>query len=216
MSMHRRDDIARRRFLASLMPDLVSAGFAVVHDSSLGDPKIAKPGVSEQLKHLYRLRAMQIEDAREFIRRLERQGILGLFGDADKIDLSAISPEIHFCASQRDHEIFNYARLFQHVPTANRVGRQIRAVIYDVGQRTPTVMGIFGLASSAYTLGCRDNYLGWRGSENKAIKDAGLRQTLDLAVVLAATPYNFLHGGKLMASLALSEPVRHEVTRRYK
>jgi hypothetical protein len=101
------------------------------------------------------------------------------------------------------------------VPTTNRVGRQLRALVYDVGQHQPKLIGAFELASSAYTLGSRDRFLGWRDPSKAQLKKKGLRRTMDLASVLAVPPYNYLLGGKLVAALALSDVVEREFERRY-
>jgi hypothetical protein len=106
--------------------------------------------------------------------------------------------------------------LFQGVPTTNRVGRQLRCLVYDTGQSSPFLMGVFELTSGAYTLGCRDDYLQWRGEDRKGMKDKGLRRIMDLASVIALPPYSILFGGKLIAALAFSDCVQREVRRRYR
>jgi hypothetical protein len=76
-------------------------------------------------------------------------------------------------------------------------------------------MGIIGLASSIYTLGSRDSYLGWSPVSSRRIKNAGLRRIMDLAYCMAIPPYTYMLGGKLIATLALSDPVRNEFKRKY-
>ena len=91
---------------------------------------------------------------------MEAGGALALLGNGQSIDPTLINPRIQFCTSRADHNIFRYAKLFQKVPTTNRVGRQIRALVYDTGQNRPVLMGILELTSGAYT-GSRDKFLNW-------------------------------------------------------
>jgi Domain of unknown function (DUF4338) len=146
---------------------------------------------------------------------MESNGVLLSLGDGQSIDPERIRLLIKICASPAEHDVFRYGKLFQRVPTTNRVGRQIRCLVYDVGQTHPYLMGLFELTSGAYTLGCRDRYLGWGDSSRKKIKDNGLRRIMDLASVIALPPYNLLLGGKLIAALPFSDVVRKEIRRRY-
>ena len=168
-----------------------------------------------QATRLRELRARQISGSSDFIRRMETGGALTLLGDGRSVDPIRISPQIKFCVSSGDHDIFRYGKLFQVVPTTNRVGRQVRCLIYDEGQSRPFLMGVFELTSGAYTLGCRDDYLDWNAPSNRRIKDTGLRRIMDLATVIALPPYNLLFGGKLIAALAFSDIIVREVRRRY-
>jgi hypothetical protein len=195
----------------------VAAGFRVrkTH-GSCGRWEFTPPDQAAQAIWLREFRAKQIADSGDFIRRVEARGALTLLGDGHLIDPIRICPQIKFCESPFDHDIFRYAKLFQRVPNTNRVGRQLRCLIYDEGQSCPTLMGILELTSGTYTLGCRDDYLGWSESSQKTVKDAGLRRIMDLASVVALPPYNMLFGGKLIATFALSDAVIREVRRRYR
>jgi hypothetical protein len=198
------------------MVDLESAGFIV--SGKLGAKErstISRPDRWCQLTRLHQLWSEQLNKVRPFVERMERDGVLTLFADGRAINGLCIRPKIHICGSEQDHDLFRYAKLFQRIPTTRRVGRQLRALVYDVGQIRPILMGIIELASSPYTLGCRDDYLQWRGDERKEVKDFGLRRVMDLACVMALPPYNFFFAGKLMAALALSETIRREFKSRY-
>jgi hypothetical protein len=76
-------------------------------------------------------------------------------------------------------------------------------------------MGVIGLASAPYAVGCRDSFLSWKGNERRHIKDIGLRRILDLAVALPLPPYSYLFGGKLIALLALTDQFRRTARRKY-
>lgn len=208
--------IWQRHFLASLKRDLRAAGFNLLRSSNGMPFEVLPPDNGLQLSYMHRLREQQIMSASSFISRMEAIGILVQFGRGSQIRLESIQPKIQFCESRADHEVFRYCKLFHRIPTTNRVGRQLRALVYDVGQDRPLLMGAFELASGAYTLGCRDVYLNWNDPSKTHVKQMGLRRTMDLASVIALPPYNFLLGGKLVAALALSDVVLAEFRRRYK
>jgi hypothetical protein len=206
----------RSLFLKSLTKDLVAAGFRVRKPRRRNDGwRVTPPDHRAQAIRLRGLRSEQISEANDFIRRMEIKGALMLLGDSQTIDPTRICPQIKICVSSADHDVFRYGKLFQKVPTTNRVGRQMRCLVYDMGQSCPFLIGVFELTSGAYTLGCRDDYLGWSNQHRKTIKDKGLRRIMDLASVIALPPYNFLLGGKLVAALAFSDAVVIEMRRRY-
>jgi hypothetical protein len=154
----------RFRFLESLTRDLAAAGFRVRKPNKRDETwRFTPPDHQAQGIHLRKLRHRQIAASRDFVERMETGGVLALFGDGRSVNPDLIRPQIRFCVTQADHEIFRFGKLFQKVPTTNRVGRQVRCLVYDVGQSCSYLMGVFELTSSAYTLGCRDDYLGWRG-----------------------------------------------------
>jgi hypothetical protein len=204
----RRGAQTRSLFIKHLTNDLLAAGFRIRQPRGPnGSWKFYPPTHRVQAVQLRRLRAKQISRSRDFIRHMETNGALTLLGDGCSIDPVRIHPEIKFCTCSADHDLFRYGKLFQTVPNTNRVGRQLRCLVYDIGQSRPVLMGIFELTSGAYTLGSRDNYLGWNDLSRKAVKAKGLRRIMDLASVIPLPPYNLLFGGKLIASFAFSDIV---------
>ena len=157
----------------------------------------------------------QLKAESKFIQRMERSNIIEQFINGNALQVKQISPRIHICEKTRDFAIYRYCRFLQSIPSTNRIGRQIRALVFDDGQRHSALMGAIGLASSIYTLGCRDRYLGWTGSSAKLLKDVGLKCLMDLAVCIAFPPYSLLLGGKLMALLAMTDPFQIEFQRKY-
>jgi hypothetical protein len=147
---------------------------------------------------------------------MERAGVRKLFVNGSEFNIERISPKIHICRTRTDFEIFRYCSFFQSVPSGQRIGRRISVLVYDEGQRdTPVLMGVISLASSMYTMGSRDKYLGWTGENTRALKEVGLKRMMDLALCMSIPPYSFLLGGKLMAMLSLSDPVRDEFRKKY-
>jgi hypothetical protein len=214
--MPNKDSIERKKavFRRNLRRDLKAAGYRI-RLSGRSNWNVTPPSRSAQKRIMRRLRLEQIETERPFARKLEAKGILDLLGDST-IDLPKITPEIKICRTVADHELFRYAKLFQRVPTTNRVGRQLRCLVYDVGQQSKRLMGAFELTSGPYTMGARDAHLSWSGAGRKTTKDRGLRRLMDLATIIAIPPYNILLCGKLVAALAFSDVVVKEVRRRYR
>jgi hypothetical protein len=144
---------SRSLFLKSLAQDLAAAGFRIRRPRKRNDGwKFTPPSYHAQGIRLRALRTEQIASSSDFIRRMEAGNALMLLGDGRSIEPIRIQPQIKICASSGDHDIFRYAKLFQAVPTTNRVGRQIRCLVYDVGQSRPFLMGVFELTSGTYTL----------------------------------------------------------------
>ena len=133
----------------------------------------------------------------------------------EPISLSRIEPVVTMCKTGEDIQLFEYCRLSQRVPSGRRIGRQIRSLVFDVGQLGRRLIGAIGLASPMYALACRDAYLEWSGSAARARKEAGLRRLMDLHLCIALPPYSAVFGGKLLAALALSDSFNQEFRRRY-
>src|SRR5262249_39459914 len=208
---------ARSLFIKHLTSDLEAAGFRIRRPRGPNDSwTVNPPSHRAQSIQLRRRRTKRIKASRDFIRYMEANGALTLLGDGCSIDPARIYPRIKFCTCSADHNVFRYGKLFQTVPNTNRVGRQLRCLVYDIGQSCPVLMGIFELTSGAYTLGCRDDYLFWNALSRKAVKEKALHRIWDLASVIALPPYNLLFAGKLIASLAFSNIVLREVRRRYR
>ena len=209
----------KTRFLASLATDLGSVGVRAEvarRGRKIGLtaelPDVPGTGVHRMMKLL---RDRQLRSASAFIARMEKANVLDLFASGCDLNIDTISPRIHFCRTRKDLELYRYCSLLQTVPGVSRVGRQIRALIYDDGQYRPVLMGAIGLASSTYTIACRDQYLGWTENATKSVKDAGLRRIMDVAVCISFLPYSLLLGGKLVALLSATDPLRDEFRRKY-
>jgi hypothetical protein len=207
-------------FLKSIVKDLRYVGIsarALSRNSiiriSVQIPDYTHAGIS---KYMELTRSNQIRSATPFIKRVERAGMKEHFLVGSKLKIEKISPRIRICNDAEDFEIFRYCGLLQSVPSGQRIGRRMSVLVYDDGQKgTPVIMGAIGLASSMYTLGCRDKHLEWTGPRAKKLKEIGLKRIMDLALCVSVPPYSFLLGGKLMALLAMSDPIRNEFKRKY-
>lgn len=160
---------------------------------------------------LYRaLRDRQLPAHSRFIASHEAD-VAGLFIRKVEFDPRKIKPELVICETRADYAVYRYARLLQNVPTSSGVGRQIAALVYDTGQPRRVLMGVLGLTSPAYAVRDRDSHIGWSPRR----RDRGLRRVMQLSVCLALPPYSFLHGGKLLALLSLSDPIREAFASAY-
>jgi hypothetical protein len=164
-----------------------------------------------------RLSEVQKQRADELLQDVVRgQAIRESLSNERDLDMTRISPVLRIADSDVDRAMFEYCRLSQNAPSGKRIGRQIRALVLDVGQTEgPRLMGAFGLASPLYALACRDQFLNWSGGGARSRKNAGLRRMMDLHLCTALPPYNSLFGGKLLAALALSREIRNEFQRKY-
>lgn len=206
----------KRAFLLSLARDLRSMNIRVKVQSTREEisfvASLPRWSPDRLQKLCQRVRKEQRDQAKPFIEEMERDHILTRFAIGKSLRLDTIAPRIHICRTEEDLRTFRYCRLLQTVPNMKRVGRQIEALVFDHGQGERVLMGAIGLASSPYTLGCLDRFLKWSDRQKK---QAGLKSIMDLAVCMAVPPYSYLLGGKLVALLAMADPLNAEFHRRY-
>jgi hypothetical protein len=86
----------------------------------------------------------------------------------------------------------------------------MRFLVIDRGHRD-AVIGLIGLADPVFSLGCRDKYVSWDAEQRRA----RLACVMDAFALGAVPPYSGLLGGKLVALLAISDPVREAFANRY-
>lgn len=223
------NDALRSEFLASLADDLRLLNHAVdVHQNENGTEFAFRPNDfnslgRDEIGALYRrIRNRQLlEDEAElnFIRKMEADDVLDLFIDGQDLQIDQIEPEVRIADSSIQKDIYRYCRNLQTIPTSSGVGRRFSALVYDVGQEKEVLMGAIGLAGTTYSLRDRDNYFKWTDidsrSEQKQVKDVGLKHIMQLSVCMAVEPYNYLCATRLIALLAFSTPIQEEFQQRY-
>ena len=219
-------DAGRMDFLRSLAEDLELVGHKVqIRETPsslefLVDRRDLSQLSKEDLAVIYRqIRLRMLANEKEFISAMEDASVHEFFIDGSELDVDRIHPEITICTTPQQKRIYRYCRYLQSVPTSAGVGRRLWALVHDVGQPSRPLMGIIGLASTMYSVRDRDRYLGWTEidsrSKHERTRNTGLRRLMQLSVCLALHPYNQLLAGKLMALLALSDPIQSEYQRRY-
>jgi hypothetical protein len=217
-------DSIRNAFLDSLARDLELVGHEVSIEQQQGHsefrftPHDIPPSL---LKSIYqKFRDRDLADEKEFILEAEQKhGILDLVRDGKELDIDRIKPEITVCVSLQDKRVYRYYRQLQSVPTSPGVGRRFGALVYDIGQRIPVLMGVLGFAGTTYRMSTRDEFFGWSRIdsrlEERECRNRGLRNILQLSVCLPVPPYHLLYAGKLMALLALSDDIQQYYRENY-
>ena len=121
-----------------------------------------------------------------------------------------IYPELIEVQSRSKEELmFRYASLHWSIPVSSGYGRRLRFLVVD--RHTEKLIGLFGLGDPVFSLGHRDQWVGW----NKEDRIERLHHVVDAYVLGAVPPYSFLLGAKLIALLAISNEVRETFKRKY-
>ena len=137
--------------------------------------------------------------------------LLKRFAFGEEIVPDKINPKLVEVHSGSEEELlFRYAGLHWSIPVSSGYGRRIRFLIED--RHTRKLMGLFGLGDPVFSLGHRDQWIGWNYEDRKE----RLHHVVDAFVLGAVPPYSFLIGGKLIALLATSNEVREAFRNKYK
>jgi hypothetical protein len=160
-------------------------------------------------------KARRLDNEADFLKRAIATHLPRYFSTTNSVAIDRIKPQIVFCRTRTDLDLFRLCRLLQSVPAARLLYRQIAALIIDVGQPHSPVMGAIGLASPIYSLNCRDAFFSWSESSHRK-KQSGLTNCMQLNVCVAVPPYNMIRGAKLMAALAATKTVADEYKRKYR
>lgn len=149
-----------------------------------------------------------------FVKAALASGVSQSFASGAEVDACNINPSLQFCSTEEQFALFRFCRLLQSVAAPRLLYRQLAVIVRDKGQKSQPVIGIAGLTSPVYSLGCRDRLFGWTNT-SRAIRNLGLLRTLQLGICMAVPPYTELRGAKLVAALAASREVADEYHRRY-
>jgi hypothetical protein len=128
-----------------------------------------------------------------------------------KLDVSKIDPEIIEVKENTKHEaIFRWWNLvWWSLPYEHAYGRQMRLIVWDKYHNAP--IGLIGLQSPILSWSVRDDYLKI-GIKNR---DYWVNQSMSAQRLGALPPYNYILGGKLVASLMTTLPVRKKFEKKY-
>ena len=99
-------------------------------------------------------------------------------------------------------EIFKVCRGYWSMPYSKGYGRRLRFVVYD--EHHKSVIGIIGLQSPPADLACRDELFKYPSGKKLEV----VNSMLDAYTIGAIPPYSNLLGGKLVASLLVSDEIR--------
>ncbi len=128
------------------------------------------------------------------------------------ISITKISPKILLVKPKTDLEtIFKWWNLvWWSLPYERAYGRQMRYIIWDKYHNAP--IGLIGLQSPILSWSIRDKYLGISAET----RDYWINQSLSAQRIGALPPYNYLLGGKLVASLMTTNNIRNNFAKKYK
>ncbi|RKU29483.1 hypothetical protein C6497_06125 [Candidatus Poribacteria bacterium] len=165
----------------------------------------------EKIRELHALAVQhRIEERKKGLVKHE-QMLLQNLASGKEIDPERIYPkliEIH--SGTKEELLFRYACLHWSIPVSSGYGRRLRFLVID--QHTNKLMGLFGLGDPVFSLGHRDQWIGW----NKEDRLDRLHHVVDAFLLGAVPPYSYLLGGKLIALLAISSEVHNTFKEKYK
>lgn len=105
--------------------------------------------------------------------------------------------------------IFRLASFNWSIPTSQGFGRRLRFLVWDDFHNS--LIGLIGLTDPVFNLKVRDELIGWNSDDRKA----RLSGMLDAFVLGALPPYSLMLGGKLVASLLVSETIQKIFEEKY-
>ncbi len=131
--------------------------------------------------------------------------------DGKKIKIDKIQPQIIEVEEGTLHEIiFKWWNLvWWSLPYERAYGRQMRFAIWDKYHNAP--IGLIGLQSPILNWSVRDKKLGIPQDQ----RDYWVNQSMSAQRLGALPPYNYILGGKLVASLMTTDLVRKKFKEKY-
>ena len=149
------------------------------------------------------------ERAKEGLFRKEAT-LLQHFATGSEIEPTQISPRlVQVTPGSIEELLFRYASLHWSIPVSSGYGRRVRFLVID--GHNNKVIGLIGLGDPVYSLGARDQWIGWTADNQRE----RLGNVMDAFVLGAVPPYSFLLGGKLIAMLLASDTVRSVFKHKY-
>ena len=189
-----------------IIRSLRAQGFRVRNGVVLPPNDLSK----ERIRELHETAvAHRIERARDGLFRVERD-LLGHIASGHEVVPSRISPRlVEVLPNSEEELLFRYASLHWSIPVSSGYGRRLRFLVVD--EYNGKLIGLIGLGDPVFSLGPRDEWVGWTPSERKK----RLGNVMDAFVLGAVPPYSFLLCGKLVAMLIASDTVRQAFNRKY-
>jgi hypothetical protein len=149
------------------------------------------------------------ERCKDGLIRHERE-LLAFIASGREVVPTLIRPRlVRVEGDSKEELLFRYARLHWSIPVSPGYGRRLRFLIFD--EQNGKLIGLFGLGDPVFSLGDRDEWIGWDGKTRRK----NLRYVMDAFVLGAVPPYSYLLCGKLVAMLAASNEVVKDFKRRY-
>ncbi len=136
--------------------------------------------------------------------------LIHYFANGNEVVPDKISPRLELIETGTwQADLFRLASLTWSVPVSPGFGRRMRYLIWDTNNKK--LIGLIALGDPVFNLRVRDDLIGWT-SKDRAKK---LVNIMDAYVLGSVPPYNFLLGGKLVASLVRSKEIREDFASKY-
>ncbi len=208
-SCDRRDESFRRLNVAAIQGVTVigrAQDQRALNQSVLPPKELSKESIRELHETAV---AHRIEMAKDSLFRKETE-LLQHIASGNEIAPTRIRPHLVEVLPDSDEELlFRYASLHWSIPVSSGYGRRLRFLVVD--EHNGKLIGLIGLGDPVYSLGPRDDWVGWTIADRRK----HLRNVMDAFVLGAVPPYSFLLCGKLVAMLVASDTVRNAFKRKY-
>jgi len=135
---------------------------------------------------------------------IESQGprLINYFAEGHEVVPDKISPRIYPAYDGELALLFRLATMCWGVPATQGMGRRLPLVVIDESNRK--LIGLLNLCDGPYSLEARDRWIGW----NTYTKKKRIHLISHSSIIGAVPPYSKIIGGKLVASLLVSQEVR--------
>ena len=189
-----------------IVRSLRGQGFRIRGGHILPPPNLNK----EKLRDLHALAVQhRLEKSRDGLVRFESRLLRRLASGSEVVPEQIVPRLVEVQPDSDDELLFRYASLHWSIPVSSGYGRRLRFLVID--EHNGKLIGLFGLADPVFSLGARDEWIGW----TKEARRKNLNHVMDAFVLGAVPPYSFLLCGKLVAMLTASNEVRNAFKRKY-
>jgi len=185
---------------------LQAQGFQVRNGKILPPRDLSK----DKIRELHEIAVQhRLERSKDGLFRKESELLQCIAAGKEVVPMKIFPRLVEVLPGSDEELLFRYASLHWSIPVSSGYGRRLRFLVVD--QYNEKLMGVIGLGDPVYSLGSRDEWVGWTLSDRKK----RLGNVMDAFVLGAVPPYSFLLCGKLVAMLAASGTVRHAFKRKY-
>jgi hypothetical protein len=185
--------------------ELKKQGFTISQGSLIFDATS-----KQKLRELHSVAVNHLlEKNRALIEKHDKEFIETYVANGSDVVPQEIEPRLITVDDKEKSVIFNWIKLHWSIPVSSGYGRRLRYLVKD--DYNGKIIGLIGLGDPVYALKDRDSFIGWT-REKKAQK---LKHIMDAFVLGAIPPYNFILGGKLVASLISSKDVYDDFKKKY-
>lgn len=188
----------RERLKKKVRAHFRQLGFVKSEDGSLVPPSLDKQSYRDMHSH-QREAALKLH-CKWIAAQAER--LLPFFASGSDLEVARIQPRLEVIrgGSWQSH-LFRFASYYWSVPISEGYGRRLRFLVWD--EYHNKLMGMFALGDAVFNLRARDEHIGW--DHHRRME--AMVNLMDAYALGALPPYNFLLGGKLVASLIRTQDV---------